>query len=79
MDVGSSEIWILGQLEDELQALESKYPTIQHPSFSSISKLFIPRYIGLLRMVLHSTTPNSEFPLLDGTESGKRKRKLKLK
>jgi hypothetical protein len=26
---GSSEIWILGQL-DELQALESKYPTIQH-------------------------------------------------
>jgi hypothetical protein len=33
LDVGSSEIWILGQL-DELQALESKYPTILLPSFS---------------------------------------------
>jgi hypothetical protein len=31
--LGSSEIWILGQL-DELQVLESKYLTIQHPSFS---------------------------------------------
>jgi hypothetical protein len=44
-EVGSSEIWILGQ-RDELQALKFKYPTIQHPSFSRTRKIGVCAGLG---------------------------------